>query len=117
MKRNDIVDVDSKIYFQNYENLFNVYSDNVGNYFYNISRKVNIPDELDPETYETYTIEAGDTWTALSYMYYGSVHLWWILLAANSNQNPLALPVPGVSIRVLNPSVVQSILVSIRSAE
>jgi len=117
MKRNDITDIDTKIFFQNYENLFNVYDDSDGNYYYNISRKINIPNDLTPSSYEDYILSVGDTWTTLAHVYYGDVRLWWIILAANPDQNPLLLPQPGEVIRLLNPNVVQVILSEIRSAD
>ena len=117
MKRNDITDIDVKIFFQNYENLFNVYEDVDGNYFYNINRKVNVPEQLSPDSYEDYVLQVGDTWTTLAHLYYSDVRLWWIILASNPEQNPVLLPVPGEIIRMLNPNVVQIILSSIRSAD
>jgi len=117
MKRNDIPDINTKIFSQNYENLFNVYEDDDGNYHYNINRKVNIPEELNPESYGDYVLKAGDTWTALAHIYYGDVRLWWIITAANPDQNPVLLPVPGEVIRLLDPEVVQYILSTIRSSD
>ena len=117
MKRNDITDINSKIFFQNYENLFNVYETDEGDYYYNISRKIIVPEQLNPTTYNDYVLKAGDTWTTLAHVYYGDVRLWWILTATNPEQNPVLLPVAGEIIRVLTPEVVQTILSKIGSAD
>jgi len=64
-----------------------------------------------------YVIKVGDTWTLLSHVYYGDVRLWWILCAANPNQNPVLLPQPGEVIRIIKPEVVQTILSTIGSSD
>lgn len=115
MKRNDITDIQEKIFFQNYENLFNVYATTDGDYFYNVLRKVNLPEELDSRYYSEYIVEPGDTWTLLAYNLYDDVKLWWIICLANSIQNPLEFPEVGTKLRLLTSSVVQNILMTIRS--
>lgn len=115
MKRNDIADIQEKIFFQNYENLFNVYATADGDYFYNILRKVNIPEEVGAQYYNSYTVAPGDTWTLIAYNFYSDVKLWWIVCAANNIQNPLKMPKAGTVLKVLNATTTQSILTSIRS--
>lgn len=116
MKRNDIADIREKIFFQNYENLFNVYGTSDGDYFYNILRKVNIPTEIGESHYENYMVKRGDTWTLLAYKFYGDVKLWWMLCVVNNIQNPLEFPTPGTALKVLSNDTVQSVLTAIRSA-
>lgn len=115
MKRNDITDIQEKIFFQNYENLFNVYGTTDGDYFYNILRKVNIPTEIDNQYYDEYVVRPGDTWTGLAYTFYDDVKLWWIICLANNIQNPLEFPIAGTLLRILTPDLTQSILMTIRS--
>lgn len=114
MKRNEIPDIVEKIYFQNYENLFNVHELESGEYYYNVLKKVNIPNDVDPTLFEVYIVEPGDTWTLLSHVYYGDVKLWWAICIANNIRNPLLLPEPGVKLRVLTPYAVQGILTAIQ---
>lgn len=115
MKRNDITDIQEKIFFQNYENLFNVYGTTDGDYFYNILRKVNIPTEIDNQYYDEYVVAAGDTWTGLAYNFYDDVKLWWIICLANNIQNPLEFPTAGTLLRIITPELTQNILMTIRS--
>ena len=117
MKRNEISDINEKIFFQNYENLFNVYATDEGDYYYNINKKVNMPTEIAAVFYDLYTITPGDTWTLLAHNYYGDVRLWWIICAMNTLFNPLLLPPPGEIIRVLTRDVVKQVLSDIRSAK
>lgn len=113
MKRNDIPDVQSKIFFQNYENLFNVYT-NGSDYYYNILRKVNIPSEVSSAYSDDYIVEHGDTWTGLAYKFYNDVKLWWIICIANNIQNPMSFPEPGVVLNILKEETVRYILSLIR---
>ena len=116
MKRNSVPDIKEKIFFQNYENLFNVYETSDGDYYYNILRTINLPDDMGTSYYDMYTVVPGDTWTLLSHVYYGDVKLWWVICIANRIANPLLLPVPGTKLRILTPNVVQQILTKIRSS-
>jgi len=114
MKRNDISDVADQIFFQNYENLFNVYQTETGEYYYNLLRKVNIPLEVSSRYASEYITSYGDTWTGLAYKFYNDVKLWWIICTANNIQNPVNFPEPGTKLNILNVEVVQSILSAIR---
>jgi hypothetical protein len=114
MKRNDIPDIDDKLFFQNYENLFNVYETKDGYYYYNITRKVNIPEDISISYYAPYIVEYGDTWTGLAYKFYNDVKLWWIICVANQVMNPCTMPTPGYVLNILRKEVVQDILSVIR---
>jgi nucleoid-associated protein YgaU len=114
MKRNDITDIKEKIFFQNYENLFNVYLTADSIPYYNITRKVNIPQDMSSRYYSAYVVEYGDTWTGLSHKFYNDVKLWWIICCANNIQNPLSFPESGTVLNILNVDIVQSILSTIR---
>jgi len=115
MKRNDIADIQEKIFFQNYESLFNVYGTTDGDYFYNILRKVNVPKELDSRYYSDYTVAVGDTWTLLAYTFYNDVKLWWLICIANNIQNPLEFLKAGTLLKILTPEITQNILTTIKS--
>ena len=113
MKRNDLTDIDN-LYFQNYENLFNVYKTSDGGYYYNISRTLNIPTEISKQYCQEYVTKYGDTWTGMAYALYNDVKLWWIICIANGIRNPLLFPEPGTKLFILDTSVVQNILMTIR---
>ena len=114
MKRNDISDIKEKIFFQNYENIFNVYETTDGDYFYNILKKINIPFDLGSEYFNEYSVKPGDTWTLIAYNTYSDVKLWWLVCSANNIRNPLAFPTVGTQLKLFTPSVAQSILMQIR---
>lgn len=110
MKRNDIKDISTKLGLNHYENIFNVYSDSDNNYFFNILKKINVPDNVADYYYDVYLVEPGDTWTSIAYNKYGATTLWWIVCLANSVQNPINMPIPGTSYRLFKPEIVEHII-------
>lgn len=114
MKRNDINDIKEKIFFQNYENLFHVYATTDGDYFYNILRKINIPEEISKEYYSEYIVLPGDTWTLIAHNHYNDVKLWWLICIANGIRNPLEFPKAGTPLKLFSPTISQNILMLIK---
>lgn len=97
----------------NYENIFQVYQD--GDFFsYNILRKVNMPDDMDPEFFDWVEVTAGMAWTIISYREYGTILLWWLVCATNKIQNPTALPTPGTILKLIKPKYVRVVLDEIK---
>ena len=109
MKQNDIVDL-PKLFKSTYSNLFTIHSDDNGKYFYNILRNVNFPKDLDGEFYDTYTVNAGDTWPMISYKFYNDVRLWWIVCAVNNISNSVYNPPVGFMLKILKTEIVKSVL-------
>lgn len=114
MKRNDLKDIGHDIFFQNYENLFNVYQRDNGEYFYNITRKLNIPAEIREAYYKDYVVKYGDSWTGIAFKMFNDVKLWWIICATNNIIDPLGFPEPGYILKILDKDIVRGILAMIR---
>jgi hypothetical protein len=110
MKHNDVPNVSYKITPQNYENIFNVYQDEDGFYYYNILKTVNFPAELDPSVFQEYTTGYNDTWPIISWKFYHSVKLWWLICAANQIVNPVEQPKAGTVLKIINSTVARNIL-------
>jgi len=99
----------------NLENLFNVYTTNVygsqQNYFYNLLGTVNIPNDLDPSTYNTFTVTTDYmSWTLISQKAYNTPSLWWLICSTNNIQNPIEFSKAGTVLKILNPTYVSAIL-------
>jgi hypothetical protein len=92
------------------ENLFNIYS-NDKNYFYNLIGTVNIPKDLDPSTYATFTVTSDYMpWTLISYKAYNTIDLWWLICSVNNIQNPTQFPKAGTTLKILTPAYVSAIV-------
>lgn len=112
-KQNDLTDVSHTLSPQQYENIFNVYSDSDIGYFYNLLKTVNFPMDLDPSVYNTYTIAPKDTWPLISWKVYNSIILWWVICAVNNIQNPLIMPPVGTELKILQTEYLRNVLSNI----
>jgi len=93
-----------------YENFFNVYSDNDGNYFYNLLRNINIFPAQDSSVEDPYIIQPTDTWYYISYKYYNTVDLWWLICEYNQIKDPTKMPELGSTIKLLKSQYVSAVL-------
>ena len=117
MKQNEIKDKNiKKLDPQNIENLFNIYNNEDGSYYYNILKTVNFPEELDPNIYSTYTTLPKDTWPLIAWKFYGDVRLWWIICAVNNIIDSVGQPKIGTTIKILGSNIVRDVLVQIKEA-
>jgi hypothetical protein len=103
---------------ERYENIFNMYqfdTDNKDTYvFYNILSKISIPANLDSNIYEYYIVDAEMPLTNLSYKFYKTQHLWWLIMITNGIKNPVKLINSGSVIKIIKPDYLGSVYSSIK---
>jgi len=112
MKQNQITALE-RLTPENMENIFNVYQEPDGMYFYNLLQTISFPQNLPMNLFTGYAIAYGDTWPYISYKAFNSPNLWWIILLANNIQNPLEPLVPGTLIKIPVAAVVREVLAQI----
>lgn len=104
-----------------YENIFNMYRDTNENddsyYFYNIGKKVTLPENIDDSVFDYYNVPDLLPLTTISHNVYGTIHLWWLLLLCNNIQNSLKLLTPGSVIKVIKKEYISSVLSSLKNRE
>ena len=110
MKITNIKDKTVEITSENYENIFNIYTDENDFYYYNLLKKVDFPIDLNPDVYDYYEVKTVDTYPSISYKFYKSVTLWWLICASNQIDDPMALPSAGTLLKIIKPFYVQTIL-------
>jgi hypothetical protein len=69
-----------------YERIFKLYKTEKNTkefLFYNILKKIEIPDTIDDEFVSFYTVKSNMPLTILSYKIYGDIKLWWLLFLVN----------------------------------
>ena len=98
-----------------YENIFKVYLNKEGYFFYNILKKIVIPDSIDSSIYYMYRLNRSLPYTAISYNHYKTIDLWWLICIVNNIRNPLALLPSGTTLKIINPSHIPSIIDSIKT--
>lgn len=109
MKQNQIKNLPN-LTSEHYENIFNVYTNENGLYYYNLLQTVVFPQNLPANLFKTYTIKPEDTWPLISYKTLKSPNLWWILMLANNITNPIKQPVSGTMILIPIPEIVKELL-------
>lgn len=106
----------------NFANLFNVYDEpklGITYKTYSINRTLNFTD-LDSTSTENnslftpYKVQSGDTWTTLSYKFYQTIELWWLIAKVNNIANPTIDPEIGSTIRILKADTINQIIQTIR---
>jgi hypothetical protein len=92
------------------DNYFFRLKDEEQNEFYDLTRSISFPkNPLDV----LYTIHeySGEEWTKISFEYYGTIHLYWLILAFNNIDNPFEKPRgKKVMIKIPKADVVKDIL-------
>lgn len=102
----------------NFANLFNVV-DLSDKSYYNISKTINFQNVLDIENgyVDYYQISVNDTWTSISYMYYGTIKLWWLICKFNNIIDPFAELIPGKKILIPCQQIINQILLLISNPQ
>lgn len=116
MKHNDITDVMNfdRIPPEALENLFNIYINDENEYYYNMLRTINIEglDNLDMQYFDTYIFKEEDSWTNISFKFYGTTRLWWLICKVNNIFNPFVKPITGAKLIILKTEIVQSTILN-----
>jgi hypothetical protein len=98
---------------ERYENIFKLYTVQKGTknsyYFYNILKKVVIPENIDENLIDTISLDRKLPWTTLSYKIYGTIYLWWLIYLLNKPKN-IFYAEPGKNYKYFLPANVNAIL-------
>jgi nucleoid-associated protein YgaU len=116
MKQNTISNL-PKLKRSSYENIFNVYADENGRYYYNLLQTVVIPKDLPEGYFLEYNVRYGDTWPFISYKVYKNPNLWWLITDVNNILDATTIPEPGSTIKILKSESVTIILDQIATAK
>lgn len=117
MKYNKINEFNTnKLDMYNFANLFDVVELGEKSYF-NINKTINFKnlDYIPPSEYTVYEVIFGDSWTNISYKFYGTIKLWWIICKFNDIKNPFEELLPGSFLKIPNENLVKIVLTNIRS--
>jgi nucleoid-associated protein YgaU len=110
MKQNEISDLTTLTSFYRYENFLNVYKDNDNNYFYNLLASINVFPAQDSSVEESYITTFNDTWYLISYKYYGTMDLWWLVCEYNQIKDATQRPQVGTTLKLLKSEYVYLIV-------
>lgn len=109
MYQNDFTDL-PKLNNENYENIFQVYTDEDKKYFYNILQTIAVPSSLPEGYFDYYQTKYGDTWPLISYKVYRTPNLWWLILPFNNILDPTQMPENGTKLKILKVQYARNVL-------
>jgi hypothetical protein len=110
MKQTEFTDL-PRISTYRFENFFNIYQDSNDLFkYYNIIRGINLFPANNTEAEDSYTVKYSDSWVSISYQYYNTIDLWWLVCAYNQIENPTSMPEPGTILKLLKSSYVSKVL-------
>lgn len=92
---------------------FNVLEDSDGTELLNIFRAYNIKN-LNDNYYLIHELDYEDRWDNLSWKYYGTPFLWWVIPMVNDIENPFEIPEAGTNIKILKNNYIYSVLNEIK---
>jgi hypothetical protein len=119
MKQFEIEPIREVLKRESLANLFNVYDEpKLGDNHktYSVNRTVNFEAiaTASPSIVSKYQITLNDAWTSISFKFYGTENLWWIICKTNGIIDPTASPVDGDVINIIKQEFLQTILSEIR---
>jgi hypothetical protein len=104
---------------ERYENIFNMYQFDNSNgdtyVFYNILSKISLPSDLDENIFDFYKITGKMPLTTLSYIFYRTQHLWWLIMVINNIKNPVKNIEAGSVIKIIKREYLDSIFESLKN--
>lgn len=96
-------------------NLFNVYQDEDGNYSFSINRTLNLgTDQMYDGFYSTYELEEDMFLTTLSYRFYKTIDLWWLICKTNGISDPTLKIAAGTRLKIPSSQVAKFVVDEIR---
>src|SRR5574344_393833 len=113
MKYSDIIfsEGEYKISSNSLANLFGVEYKN-GNYEFRSNKTISIvgSNKANQEMFDFYKISAGDSWASISYKFYNTTDLWWIICKFNNTNNPNIIPNIGTTLMIPKKEFVEFVL-------
>lgn len=113
MKYNELKDIDLLNYLDkyNFARMFEVVQRGKNSYF-NLCKTMRFQniDTMLPKYYANYQVKPKDTWTNLSYKFFNTYKLWWLLCKFNNVTDPFKQLVEGTVIKIPTMEVARQII-------
>ena len=83
--------------------------------YFNLCKTLTIKDiqRIPSKYYKLYKCTKGDTWTNISYRYYNTIKLWWLICKFNNIKNPFSDLIEGKVIKIPTNELVNQIILQI----
>ncbi len=113
MKYNELKDIDLLNYLDkyNFARLFDVVQRGKNSYF-NLCKTIRFEniDTMLPKYYSNYQVKPRDTWTNLSFKFFNTYKLWWLLCKFNNVEDPFKQLKAGTIIKIPEKEIIRNLL-------
>lgn len=99
-----------------YAQIFNLYEDENSQLYFNLLNDISIDGDIDPSLYDEIFYNSEENWYDLSYRYYGTTRLWWMILISNNIVNPFEDIKTGDRIKIIKKNIISDILAQISNS-
>lgn len=98
------------------ERIFTLYKKyGAKHFYYNILKKIHLPEKIAKSKYFVYTSKPNDIWTMVSYKFYNRIDLWWLIAMFNGIDDTFTPIEANVELIIPTPEYVREVLSSIKS--
>lgn len=82
----------------------------------NIFKKFSIKQSnlLSVNFYDEYIVQSADRWDTISYRFYNTTALWWLVANYNGVLNPFTELIVGEKIKIIKPELISSLILGLR---
>ena len=100
----------------NMANLMKQFRDKNGYIVFNNNDSVGISmTDADSNLFTIHRVNYNESYQVISYMHYGTTRLWWLIAKLNNVTDATELPQHGTTLKILNASLVSSVLEQLKS--
>lgn len=84
-------------------------------FYYNILKKIQIPEKIAKSKYFVYTSKPNDVWTMISFKFYNRIDLWWLIAMFNGIDDTFTPLEANTELVIPTPEYVREVLSSIKA--
>lgn len=92
-------------------NMFQIVKDSNEIYLFNLNDTITINQtDISQGYFKVHQVQAKESYHSISYQYYNTPKLWWVITKFNNIDNVIDLPKIGTTLKILNQEYVSGIL-------
>ena len=77
---------------------------------FNLMTRIKIPSNINPVYYVEYSPKQNESFQSISYKFYNTIKLWWLICATNNIFNATSGAIVQTRLKIIKPEFVQTIL-------
>lgn len=102
--------VSTDMTIENIESHLSKIEGNEGYPIYNLMTRIKIPKNINPIFYTIYVPKENESFQTISYKYYGTISLWWLICAVNNLYNITEGATPEIPLKIIKTEYLSNLL-------